>query len=198
MMVPDGKWVTLETMHAPKIAATIAAVTLSLSLAACSGDAETDMTPTTTAEQETSQEAAPAAPAAELPSAEELNGVLQRAADPNLPIEERMLTVQGGETVPELFDVMSQSQLESGAQFQVVDPVLADFEPNQVLAPVNLTAPDTEPTLINDVMFVHEDGHWKLSQQWACNLISSTLSPDQVPEMCAAGAPVAPAPVDPS
>ncbi|OFT83732.1 hypothetical protein [Corynebacterium sp. HMSC29G08] len=186
-------------MHAPKIAATIAAVTLSLTLAACSGDAETDTTTTSTAtEESTSQEAAPAAPAAQLPSADELNGVLQRAADPNLPIEERMLTVQGGESVPELFGVMTQSQLESGAQFQVVDPVLADFEPNQVLAPVNLTAPDTEPTLINDVMFVHEDGHWKLSQQWACNLISSTLPQDQVPEMCAAGAPVAPAPVNPS
>lgn len=194
MRVPDGKWVTLERMHAPKIAAATVAIALSLGLAACSDESETAETSTSTA-TEAPAATQEAAPAAALPSAEELNMVLQRAADPNLPIEERMMTVQGGETVPELFDVMTQSQLESGAQFQVVDPVLADFEPNQVLAPVNLTAPDAEPTLINDVTFVHEDGHWKLSQQWACNLISSTLPPDQVPEMCTAGAPVAPAPV---
>ena len=185
-----------KAMHAPKIAAAAVAVGLSLGLAACSEDAETETTSTTT---ETPAAApAPAAPAVAAPPAEELNVVLQRAADPNLPIEERMLTVQGGETVPELFDVMTQSQLESGAQFQVVDPVLPGFEPNQVLAPVNLTAPDTEPTLINDVTFVHEDGHWKLSQQWACNLISSTLPPEQVPQMCTTGAPVAPPPVDPA
>ena len=100
--------------------------------------------------------------------------------------------------MPELFDVMTQSQQESGAKFQVVDPVLPDFEPNQVLASVNLTVPGEEPTLINDVNFVFEDGHWKLSQRWACNLISGTLPASQVPAMCTANSPVAPAPVDPA
>lgn len=183
-------------MNAPKFAVATVSLGLALGLAGCASDDATtveETTATTSAPVETQ-----AAPTAQLPTAEELNAVLQRAADPNLPIEERMNTVQGGETVPELFDVMSQSQAESGANFQVVKPVLPDFEPNQVLASVNLTAPDTEPTLINDVTFVFEDGQWKLSQQWACNLVSSTLPPEQVPAMCTANAPVAPQPVDPA
>lgn len=180
-------------MHAPKIVAAATAFGMGLALAGCSGSEETEQpTSASTVAAATTQ----AAPAADLPTVEELNGVLQRAADPNLPIEERMQTVQGGEQVPELFDVMTQSQQESGANFQVVPPVLPDFEPNQVLAAVNLTAPGEEPTLINDVNFVFEGGHWKLSQRWACNLISGTLPADQVPAMCAANAPVAPAPVD--
>lgn len=186
-------------MNAPKFAVATLSFGLALGLAGCASDDATtveETTATTSAAVET--QAAPAAPAAQLPTAEELNAVLQRAADPNLPIEERMHTVQGGETAPELFDVMSQSQAESGANFQVVKPVLPDFEPNQVLASVNLTAPDTEPTLINDVTFVFENGQWKLSQQWACNLVSSTLPPEQVPAMCVANAPVAPQPVDPA
>lgn len=183
-------------MNAPKFAVATFSLGLALGLAGCANDDATtveETTATTSAAVETQ-----AAPAAQLPTAEELNAVLQRAADPNLPIEERMHTVQGGETAPELFDVMSQSQAESGANFQVVKPVLPDFEPNQVLASVNLTAPDTEPTLINDVTFVFENGQWKLSQQWACNLVSSTLPPEQVPAMCVANAPVAPQPVDPA
>lgn len=176
-----------------KIAAVVTAVGLSLGLAACSDDADTveDTTTETSAAEETQ-----AAPVAELPTVAELNTVVERAADPNLPLEERMATIQGGESVPELFDVMTQAQYESGANFRVVEPVLPGFEPNQVLAAVNLTAPEQEPTLISDVTFVHEDGQWKLSQQWACNLISSTLPPEQMPAMCSAGAPVAPAPVE--
>ncbi|WP_256477974.1 hypothetical protein [Corynebacterium stercoris] len=168
---------------------------LGVGIAACSGGEGTETTTSSAATSE-APAATAAAPVAEMPSASELNGVIQRAADPNLPLEERMLTVQGGQQVPELFDVMTQSQLESGATFQVVDPVLPGFEPYQVLAAVNLVQPGAEPTLINDVTFVHEEGHWKLSQQWACNLISSTLPPEQVPAMCSASAPVAPPPVD--
>lgn len=185
-------------MNAPKFVAASLTLGLALGLAGCGNDDTATVEETTTATSSAAPVETQAAPAAQLPTAEELNEVLQRAADPNLPLEQRMHTVQGGETVPELFDVMSQSQAESGANFQVVKPVLPDFEPNQVLASVNLTAPDTEPTLINDVTFVFEDGQWKLSQQWACNLISSTLPPEQVPQMCTANAPVAPQPVDPA
>ena len=122
-------------MHAPKIVAAAAAFGMGIALAGCSGSEseEAEQPTATTTVAATTQ----AAPAADLPTVEQLNGVLQRAADPNLPIEERMQTVQGGEQVPELFDVMTQSQQESGANFQVVPPVLPDFEPNQV--PVSYT-----------------------------------------------------------
>nr|WP_101706455.1 hypothetical protein [Corynebacterium fournieri] len=133
-----------------------------------------------------------AAPVAAMPTAEELNAVLQRAADPNLPIAERANTVQGGETTPELFDLMTQSQQQSGANFQVVNPVLPGYTANSVLATVNFTRPDAESQLAEDVEFVNEDGQWKISKSWACFLVSNTLPPEQVPEMCDSGAPAAP------
>lgn len=172
-------------MKAPKLVAAAAVAGLALSLTACSEDSDTTEA-TTAASQAASSEAAPVA---EMPSAEELNAVLQRAADPNLPIAERANTVQGGETTPELFDLMTQSQQESGANFQVVNPVLPGYTANSVLATVNFTRPDAESQLAEDVEFVHEDGHWKISQSWACFLVSNTLPPEQVPEMCNSGAP---------
>ena len=33
-------------------------------------------------------------------------------------------------------------------------------------------------------MFVNVDGNWQLSQDWACILITNTVAPEQVPEMC--------------
>lgn len=181
-------------MHAPKITAAVVALGMGLALTGCSNDDNASESTTSSAAPASTQATSTVA----LPSVDELNDVLKRAADPNLPLDERMQTIQGGEQVPELFDVMTQSQQESGAKFQVVDPVLPDFEPNQVLASVNLTVPGEEPTLINDVNFVFEDGHWKLSQRWACNLVSGTLPASQVPAMCTANSPVAPAPVDPA
>lgn len=171
-------------MKAPKLVAAAAAAGLALSLTACSEDSDT--TETTASSQAASSEAAPVA---EMPTAEELNAVLQRAADPNLPIAERANTVQGGETTPELFDLMTQSQQESGANFQVVDPVLPGYTANSVLATVNFTRPNAESQLAEDVEFINEGGQWKISQSWACFLVSNTLAPEQVPDMCKTGAP---------
>ena len=174
-------------MKAPKLVAAAAVAGLALSLTACSEDS--DSTETTASSQAASSEAAPVA---EMPTAEELNAVLQRAADPNLPIAERANTVQGGETTPELFDLMTQSQQESGANFQVVDPVLPGYTANSVLATVNFTRPNAESQLAEDVEFINEGGQWKISQSWACFLVSNTLAPEQVPDMCKTGAPAAP------
>lgn len=174
-------------MKVPKLVAAAAVAGLALSLTACSEDSDT--TETTASSQAASSEAAPVA---EMPTAEELNAVLQRAADPNLPIAERANTVQGGETTPELFDLMTQSQQESGANFQVVDPVLPGYTANSVLATVNFTRPNAESQLAEDVEFINEGGQWKISQSWACFLVSNTLAPEQVPDMCKTGAPAAP------
>lgn len=177
-------------MNAHKLVATVAALGLSVGLAACSTDETAENEGTTSSEQTSAQQAAPVA---ELPTADELNAVLARATDSNLPIGERTNTVQGGETVPELFDVMAQSQQESGANFQVVDPILPGYGPNTVLATVNFTQPEQQASQqAEDVEFVFEDGQWKLSQEWACTLVSNTLPPEQLPQMCKA--PAAPAP----
>ncbi|WP_297590645.1 hypothetical protein [uncultured Corynebacterium sp.] len=174
-------------MNAHKLVAAVAAVGLSLGLAACSNDDAADNEGAGSSEQTSAQQAAPVA---ELPTADELNAVLARATDSNLPIGERTNTVQGGETVPELFDVMAQSQQESGANFQVVDPILPGYGPNTVLATVNFTQPEQQSSQqAEDVEFVFEDGQWKLSQEWACTLVSNTLPPEQLPQMCKAPAP---------
>ncbi|OEX92841.1 hypothetical protein A0K93_10170 [Corynebacterium sp. BCW_4722] len=180
-------------MKAKQLAAALAVVGLTFGVSACSEDEAT--VEETTAAPTDGQDAAPA----QMPTAEELNAVLMRAADPNLPINERVHTVQGGEQVPELFDKMSQSQQESGAQFQVVDPVLPGYTANSVLATVSFTRPDAEQQLAQDVEFVHEDGAWKISQSWACFLISNTLPAEEVPAMCMSNTPAeAPAPDAPA
>ena len=134
----------------------------------------------------------------ELPSAEELNGILVLAADSNAPIEQRTQTVQNGEAAPELFEVMAKSKQESGAEFQVVQPILPGYTPNSVLATVNLLLPDREPQPAENVEFINENGTWKLSQTWACTLITNTVAPEQIPALCQTGdmppAPEAPAP----
>lgn len=174
--------------------AVLAAAGLSLTLAACS-DNDSQSEETSTSATSSSESAV-----AQMPTAAELNAVLATAVDSAAPMEQRVTTVQGGESVdPALFDTLSASQIESGAQFQVVDPVLPGYTPDSVLTTVNFTLPDREPQVAENVEFVNENGTWKLSQSWACTLVTNTVAPEQVPAMCqdpAAPAPVEEAPVE--
>ena len=178
----------MKTAKARKFTAALAAFGAAVSLAACSNDGDGSSSSSSSSAASGSSSAAQA-PAAQLPSAAELNAVLLRATDPNLPIEQRVNTVEGGETAPELFDVMAQSQQESGANFQVVDPVLPGYSPNTALATVNFTAPNAQSQLAENVEFMYDNGNWKLSQSWACTLVTNTLPADQVPAMCRTQAP---------
>ncbi|MDO5511236.1 hypothetical protein [Corynebacterium sp.] len=169
-------------MKLSKMTAITAALGTALTLAACgddNGNGDTTTTTETTATETTETAAAPA-----LPTADELNAILSQATDPNVPLEEKVNTVQGGEQAPELFDVMAASQAESGAQFQVVNPVLPGYTPDSVLASVNFILPDSEAQPAENVEFIYEDETWKLSQSWACTLITNTVAPEQVPQMC--------------
>ncbi|STC68301.1 hypothetical protein [Corynebacterium pilosum] len=183
-------------MKLNKITAIIATFGVAVTMAACSNDEAANdgstNSETTAASDANEDTAAQESPAPELPTAADLNEVLARATDPNLPMEERVNTVQSGETAPELFDTMTISKEESGADFQVVDPVLPGYSANSVLATVNFTQPDQPTQLAENVEFVYEDGTWKLSQSWACTLITNTVAPEQVPAMCQAGEPAAP------
>ncbi|WKK61834.1 hypothetical protein QYQ98_02765 [Corynebacterium sp. P3-F1] len=167
--------------NARKFAALAAAFGAAVTLAACSNDETETETETSTATSTASEQAAPAA---EKPTAVQLNEVLARATNPQLPMEERVKTVQGGENARELFDVMTQAKQESGADFQVVEPILPGYAPNEVLAAVNFTQPNQGPSVAENVSFIFEDNTWKLSQSWACTLITNTVTPDQVPAMC--------------
>ncbi|MDK8895602.1 hypothetical protein QQA02_07890 [Corynebacterium sp. MSK006] len=166
------------------ITAATVVVGLGLTLSACSDDSDNGEATSSSAATSSATQAS-----VEPPTAEELNAVLQRATDPNVPLEEKTQTVQGGETAPELFDVMTASQQDSGAKFTVVDPILPGYTPEYVIAKVVFSVPDQEDQVAEDVEFVHEDGVWKLSQSWACMLVSNTVEPEQVPAMCQGDAP---------
>ncbi|AKK11444.1 hypothetical protein [Corynebacterium uterequi] len=167
-----------------KLGGIIVAAGLSALLVACGNDAgEAADAPT---DRTTGAAPAPAA-TVELPTAGQLNEVLTTAANPELPIEERRRTVEGGEGVDQsVFDALTASQQESGAQLQVVDPVLPGYSPNSVLAVVSITAPDREPTTADKVEFIWEDNTWKIGKSWACVLVENTLPPEQVPPTCVA------------
>ncbi|APT92252.1 hypothetical protein CPHO_04365 [Corynebacterium phocae] len=163
--------------------------TAGIALSACSAESAEDSA--TTQGSQTTTAAAPAqdtATAPELPSAADLNAVLARAIDPHLPIEEKVASVQGGEQAPELFDLMASSQAESGATFEVVDPVLPGYTPDSVLATARMMIPEQPDQIAENVEFIYEGGSWKLSQSWACTLVSNTVAPEQVPPMCSAQA----------
>ncbi|MFD2455701.1 hypothetical protein ACFSSC_05615 [Corynebacterium mendelii] len=177
--------------HPTKIGAACLAGVLVFGLAACSGeDDSTDSTATTAAspaavESTAAAGSTSATASVPMPTPDELNDVLALATDSSAPLEERILTVQGGEKAPDLFDVMAQSKQESGANFVVVPPVLKGYSPTSVLTVVKATLPDREPQTATDVEFVFEDGHWKLAQSWACTLVSNAgLDPSQIPDMC--------------
>lgn len=165
-----------------------------LTLAACGDDGEGTEESSTTTTTSASEVAA-------FPTAMELNDILARATDPNVPVEEKAATVENGEEATELFDVMTGSKQESGATLEVVEPVLPGYTPDSVLAGVNFILPEQPPQLIEGVEFRNIDGQWKLSQTWACTLVQN-VAPDQVPPMClpegveppppAEGAPAAP------
>lgn len=182
---PRDQTGNVKTVKTSKFVAIVTAFGAAVTLAACSNDDSGKEEATAT----TASSGAEQAPAAETPTAAELNEILARATDPNLPMEERTRTVQGGENAVEIFDVMTQAKHESGADFQVVEPILPGYTPTEVLAAVNFTQPDQGPTTAENVSFVYEDGTWKLSQSWACTLIHNTVAPDQVPAMCGAQAP---------
>ena len=175
----------VKTVKTSKFVAIMTAFGAAVTLAACSNDDSGDNGTTGT----TANSGAEQAPVAETPTAAELNEILARATNPDLPMEERTRTVQGGENAVEIFDVMTQAKHESGADFQVVEPILPGYTPTEVLATVNFTQPDQGPTTAENVTFVYEDGTWKLSQSWACTLIRNTVAPEQVPAMCEAEAP---------
>ncbi|MCQ9342298.1 hypothetical protein [Corynebacterium kozikiae] len=181
-------------MKLTKYAAAATAVAAALTLAACSGeDASSTASSTAAATTTAVQEQAP------LPTAEELNGILALAMDPNVPIEERVQTVEGGETAPELFDVLAANQVASGASLYVVEPIL-QYTPDSVLATVVVQYPEeAQPQKGEDVEFVFQDGRWKLSRTWACMIVGFVVPPEQVPPVCQTdefGAPAPEAPVE--
>ncbi|MGO1949252.1 MAG: hypothetical protein ACTH1D_06430 [Mycobacteriaceae bacterium] len=172
-----------------RILAAAVAMTAGLSITACSSDDDDsgDNGGGTTAAQDAQEQEIPT------PAAADLQVVIDEAMNPEVPPEEKANTVEEGETAVELFDVMIASQQESGATFEIVDPVLPGITPQEVTATANLVQPDQEPIVMDGVQFINENGEWKLSREWACTLVQN-VAPDDVPPMCGDVLDDAPAP----
>ena len=179
-------------MKSIKLSAAVMALGAATTLAACSSSSENGAD-TSSAAKPSGETSASQVVSTEMPSVEELNDILIKASDPNVPQEEKVQLVQGSETAPELFDVMSQSQAESGATFEVVAPVIPGLVPDSALATVHINTPDGQQQTADQVEFINEGGTWKLSKTWACVLVTNIVPPEEVPEMCADSVADAPA-----
>ncbi|AZA11756.1 hypothetical protein [Corynebacterium gerontici] len=171
-------------MKIAKTFAVSAAVSMALTLAACSND-DNKAAETSSSSASSSSQADAQAP---MPTAADLNAIVAIVTDPNAPIEEKQQTLQGEDVDPVLFDQLVRSKQESGAEIVVVDPVLPGYTPNSVFATVNVNLPESDPQVADDVEFVYEDGRWKLTRRWACTLLKFSVPQEQMPQMCLAEA----------
>ena len=160
-----------------------------LGLAACGGG--NTAAPTTESKTSSSAE-----PVIMLPTRAELNDVLARLINPDLPIEEKALTIEDGDTAGDFFDIVTHSANEQEISFDVIDPVTPGFTTKQAVAGVNILRPEEDPMLVEQMDFIHRDGRWMLSKEWACNL-ASTLDPEHKPGFCLAPGETPPPPPAP-
>jgi maltose-binding protein MalE len=141
------------------------AVAAALSLAAC-GDSESDPAPSTKAAATTTATTGIEYPPA--PSAVELNAMLVKGLDPATPAAEKVTLVQDGESDPGLFDAVAAAAKQSNATVTVVDPIL-DNGDGTLTATVNMDIGGQVSA--GTAGFVVENGQWKLSKEYACNIV---------------------------
>ncbi|WP_258195283.1 YceI family protein [Rhodococcus sp. OK519] len=139
------------------------AIAAALTMSACSDDGGS--TDRTTAQQTTTSAAAPSiAP----PTAAELNAALATAFDANVPVEQKAQLVQGAEADPELINQVAKAAKDAGATIEVVD--VTPTGDDTVTAGVNLVINgQTNPATVD---FVAENGVWKMSKSYACQLVT--------------------------
>ncbi len=170
---------TRPALYRSRALAVAVAVSTGLALASCSsdeGDAAATSSATTTAEETTEAQDV-------LPDAAALAEILDRAVDPEVPTEQKADTVEDGHEAAELFEVMTRAKQESGAEIEVIDPVLPGETPEIATASVRMTLPDQEQDFQDSVEFVKQDEQWKLSRAAACGLVEKVAA-DQVPPVC--------------
>lgn len=118
---------------------------------------------------------APLAPAADLPTAGELTGVLNGLADPAVPFADKTNLVEGGVGATEAS--MADHKLNKAARKGELPLAfgVANIEPagpGAATADVTVSGPKLEPVTLN-VTFVDQGG-WKLSRSSAMSLLQAT------------------------
>ncbi|WP_370512171.1 hypothetical protein [Skermania sp. ID1734] len=102
-----------------------------------------------------------------MPTVDQLNQELQKAFDPNVPLQEKVDMVQGAQADPELINRVAEAAKKAGVT--VVVTKVNDLG-NSVTADANLTINGQVNPAV--VPFVAEDGRWKLEKGWACNMVN--------------------------
>lgn len=168
-------------------AAVVAAATLGIS-ACTTGDSAAPTSASTT----TSTEAVIV-----LPTRAELNDVLARLLNPDLPFEEKALTVEDGFKAGDYFGIVTDAAKKQELGFDVIDPVTPGYTTKEAIAGVNVLRPGVDPVLVDQVSFLYRDGRWLLSKDWACTL-ATMLAPEHKPGFCLAPGEVPPPPNPPA
>ncbi len=140
------------------------AIAAALTMSACSDDGGS--TERTTVQQTTTT-AAPT-PTLAPPTATDLNAALAKAFDESVPLDQKVQLVQGAEADPELINQVAKAAKDAGATIEVVDVTPTGDE--TITAGVTLVI-NGQPNPAT-VDFVAEDGVWKMSKSYACQLVT--------------------------
>lgn len=115
-------------------------------------------------------------PPGDTPTGAELQSILDQTLDPALPTEEKADLIEGGGDDPELWAQLSEQAAQNpDIQYEIPDTPDAVFPLDECTLSANFTlqiSPDQEPNT-GTLMFVAEDGQWKLSREDACNFATS-------------------------
>ncbi|MCK0092886.1 hypothetical protein HCA61_02900 [Rhodococcus sp. HNM0563] len=156
-------------MKLRKITVATVALAAALTMTACSSDdgGSTETTAANSTVETTTSEAA-ASDYPPVPTVEELQTMLDQAFDGSIPAEEKQNLVQGAELDPTLIDQVAAAAQQAGAKVTIID--INDNEDGTATAGIETAIGDQVST--GTVMFVAEDGYWKLSQDNACAIVS--------------------------
>lgn len=104
------------------------------------------------------------------PSATTLNGLLEKALDPNVPASDKTDLVQGSSADPQLFDKLVKARQDNpGITYQLQAPVIATGN-GQATVKVKVKLPNV-PEQTVDAAIVYDQGKWKLAKTTVCPLL---------------------------
>ena len=104
------------------------------------------------------------------PSAATLNGLLEKALNPDVPSSQKTDLVQGSSADPQLFDKLVKAKQDNPTvTYKLVPPVIATGN-GQATVKVQVKLPNV-PEQTVDAAIVYDQGKWKLAKTTVCPLL---------------------------
>lgn len=153
-------------------------------LAAC-GDDDPKPVPVASNPTESSTASDPTADPNVAPTKLDLQAMLDKALDPNIPAAEKTDLVQGAQNDAALFDTLVQLRAENPTIAWTISDVITLQGPGQAKADATITLDTTDTPVTVD--FIFEDGKWKVSQSYACQMIAQAGTIEGAPSITAQG-----------